>query len=154
MEFPAFFEADPLEESPDMVTVTVTVPGLATSGQKAVTCGRNLAEARRMAVDLVDTWLVLHDDSAGSLPLPGKLPKETGWELVRPSLRVQWALTLRRLRRDIGISQVEAARRLGVNQSVYSRLEDPKKSNPTLQTLEKVAEAFSVTLELMALRVA
>ncbi len=43
---------------------------------------------------------------------------------------------------------------MGVNQSVHARLEDPKKSNPALQTLEKVASAFSVTLELMALRVA
>ncbi len=152
MEFPAYFEADPLEECPEMVTVTI--PGLADQGGEAVTCGPSMAEARRMAVDLVDTWLVLHDDAGRPLPVAGGLPTENGWELVRPSLRVQWALTLRQLRREIGLSQVEAARRMGVNQSVYSRLEDPKKSNPTLQTLEKVARAFSVTLELMALRVA
>ncbi len=152
MEFPAYFEADPIEDNPEMVTVTI--PGLGSNGQAAVTCGSNLAEARRMAVDLVDTWLVLHDDLGDSMPAIGKLPKKKGWEMVRPSLRIQWSLTLRRLRRELGISQVEAARRLGVNQSVYSRLEDPKKCNPTLQTLEKVAKAFSVTLELISLQVA
>ncbi|MBT9581736.1 hypothetical protein IV102_00205 [bacterium] len=66
MEFPAYFEADPLEECPEMFTVTI--PGLAEQGGVGVTCAATLAEARKMAVDLVDTWLVLHDDAGRPLP--------------------------------------------------------------------------------------
>lgn len=57
MEFPAYFEADPLETMPRLTSATI--PGLADQGGQAVTCGPSMAEARRMAVDLVDTWLVL-----------------------------------------------------------------------------------------------
>lgn len=148
MRFPAKFVADPVEGFPEMVTVRV--PWLDGTEDGAYTCGENMEEAHRMAADLVDTWLILREEKGLDLAWPETtaLPDEDGWELVKPSMRVSWALTLRRLRKELGISQAEAAKRLGITQPVYCRLEDPRKANPTLTTLEKISRAFSVDLSL------
>jgi len=101
-----------------------------------------------MAREQVDTWLCIHSDEGREFPAPSVIPAEPGWELVRPSLRVWYALTLKQLRKARGWNQVEAARRLGVTQPVYAKMEDPQKANPTLKTLDRVAEAFEVGLSL------
>lgn len=146
--FPARFVADPAEGFPHMTTVII--PGLDGTEDGAYTSGYTLEEAREMAVDLVDTWLIFRDENEQPWPRPARCEGtlEEGWELVRPSLRVYWALTLRRLRKRLDISQGEAARRLGVSQPVYARLEDPRKSNPTLKTLDRIGKAFEVELQL------
>lgn len=41
----------------------------------------------------------------------------------------------------------QAAEKIGVTFSTYQRWEDPKRCNPTVGTLERVAEAFGRRLE-------
>jgi antitoxin HicB len=56
------------------------------------------------------------------------------------------ALLLRKLRADQ--SQIEIARKLNISYQVYQRLENPRKSNPTLKTLEKIARVYGKKMEL------
>lgn len=50
------------------------------------------------------------------------------------------ALMLRKLRADQ--TQKDIARKLRISFQVYQRLENPRKANPTIKTLEKVAAAY------------
>ena len=47
---------------------------------------------------------------------------------------------LRTLRADR--PQTEVARQLNISYQVYQRLENPRKANPTVKTLEKIACVF------------
>lgn len=142
--FPVHYERD--ADSPELWNVRL--PGLASDGGDAFTCGDNIEDARRMASGLVDALLVTHMRQGGTIPQSGELPKGPGWELAHPSLRVSSALLLRQLRAKSGLSQAETARLLGVKQPVYAVLEDPQRSNPTLATLDRISKAFGVALEI------
>jgi antitoxin HicB len=63
---------------------------------------------------------------------------------VQPHIAV--ALMLRKLRADN--SQIEIARKLKISYQVYQRLENPRKSNPTIKTLEKIARVYGKKMEL------
>lgn len=126
----------------------VTIPGLDGTAEGPVTCGDDLEDARRMASGLVDAWIDIHLSEGRAIPVPGALPDCKGWEWVRPSMPVLFALELRELRKQAGISQAEAARRLGIKQPSYASLEDPGKANPTLKTLERLSRVFGVELQL------
>lgn len=63
---------------------------------------------------------------------------------VRPHVAV--ALMLRQLRGNL--TQQEVAARLNISFQVYQRLENPRKANPTIKTLEKVAQAYGRRVEL------
>jgi transcriptional regulator with XRE-family HTH domain len=54
-------------------------------------------------------------------------------------LALIWART------DAGLSQAELARRAGVSQQAIAKLEHPD-SNPTVETLQKVADALHAEL--------
>lgn len=62
---------------------------------------------------------------------------------VQPHIAV--AFMLRKLRADK--SQIEIARELNISYQVYQRLENPRKSNPTIKTLEKIARVYGKKME-------
>src|SRR5256885_194436 len=57
------------------------------------------------------------------------------------------AITVAKLRAKAGLTQKTLATKVGVTQQVISRLEDPQKSNMTLSTLNKVANALGKHLD-------
>jgi len=46
-----------------------------------------------------------------------------------------------------GKSQVEIAHSLGISYQAYQKLENPRKCNPTIKTLEKIGTALGRKLE-------
>ena len=44
-------------------------------------------------------------------------------------------------------SQIDIAKRLGISYQAYQKLENPRKCNPTVKTLEKIARIFDKELE-------
>lgn len=63
---------------------------------------------------------------------------------VAPHIAV--AIMLRTLRADR--PQTEVAKQLNISYQVYQRLENPRKANPTVKTLEKIARVFGKRFEL------
>ena len=57
------------------------------------------------------------------------------------------ALRLRKIRDKK--SQIELAKELGISYQAYQRLENPRRCNPTIKTLEKIAKAFNKELEIV-----
>lgn len=119
----------------------VTFPDLA----NVVTFGANLAEAIRNAEDALSGCLASDFERNFIIPEPSSITgKDVHPITVAPHVAV--AIMLRKLRADS--SQSEIARRLNISYQVYQRLENPRKANPTLKTLEKIARVFGKHVDL------
>ncbi len=66
------------------------------------------------------------------------------WVPVEPKLAVK--LELRWIREDLGLTQAELAKLAGVTQPAIAQLESPD-SNPTIDTLNRVASAMGVEID-------
>jgi len=103
------------------------------------TWGETLEKAFVNAEEALNGCLESDFERGFSLPEPSKRKgRGVHYIPVRPHIAV--ALMLRKLR--AGRSQQEIARRLDISFQVYQRLENPRRSNPTLKTLEKVARVY------------
>lgn len=119
----------------------VTFPDM----ENVVTFGTTIEEALRNAEDALNGCLASDFERNFSIPEPSRITGEDIHPItVAPHVAV--AIMLRTLRADA--SQVEIARRLNISYQVYQRLEDPRKANPTLKTLEKIARVFGKHVEL------
>lgn len=107
-----------------------------------VTCGFSQEEALAMAKEALDGILEL--DIEGAITIPKPIFKE-GFP-VTVALNISLALQLRKLRGSL--TQNEIASRLGLSYQAYQRLENPRKSNPTIKTVEKIAKAFGCKADL------
>lgn len=119
----------------------VTFPDL----ENVVTFGATIEEAIQNAEDALNGCLASDFERNFSIPEPSIITGEDVHTItVAPHVAV--AIMLRKLRADA--SQVEIARKLNIAYQVYQRLENPRKSNPTLKTLEKIARVFGKHVEL------
>lgn len=120
---------------------SVEFPGL----DGCVTCGANLEEAQVNAEEALTIYLE-------SVDFHGLLKEydypPAGVETVTPDISVAFALTLRLLRRNAGMTQAQAAKLMGVKQPTYARWENPAKSNVRLRTFRDIAKAFKKKPEL------
>lgn len=106
------------------------------------TCGDDRDDARRMARDALDGWLAA-SLIAGDIP---PRPAHAKGTPIAVAPRLASALQLRWVRDELGLTQRELAARVGVSQQQIAKLENPD-ANPTLGTLEKVAEALGLRLD-------
>lgn len=138
MRYPAFItrEGDAtLVEFPD-------APGCQT-----FTRGRNVRERAREAIE---GWLEAQLDDRVTPPRPAsraKPPKGTAlaWVAIDPILGVR--LALRWAREDAGLTQAALAKKMGVSQQAYAKLESPD-ANLTMETLQRAAKALGMRVEL------
>lgn len=122
-------------------TFLVTFPDL----ENVVTFGATIEEAIQNAEDALNGCLASDFERNFSIPeSSGTTGEDIHIITVAPHVAV--AIMLRKLRADA--SQVEIARKLNIAYQVYQRLENPRKSNPTLKTLEKIARVFGKHVEL------
>ncbi|MDR1869670.1 MAG: type II toxin-antitoxin system HicB family antitoxin [Treponema sp.] len=107
-----------------------------------VTCGFTHEEALAMAKDALDGCLEVDISQGNSVPPPSY----TGGYTVTVANHIAVALQLRELRGEQ--SQTDIARRLGLSYQAYQRLENPRKANPTVKTLEKIAHVYGRELSI------
>jgi antitoxin HicB len=107
-----------------------------------VTCGFSHSEALTMAKDALDGCLEV-DISHGNVIPP---PAYTGGYPVSVANHIVLSLQLRELRGEQ--SQTDIARKLGLSYQAYQRLENPRKTNPTIKTLEKIAHVYGRELSI------
>jgi len=105
--------------------------------------GQNIAEE---AHEALEGWLGAHLVAGDAPPLPPRrAPRgKVLWVDVPPRLATK--LYLRWARQAAGLTQAQLAKRAGVFQQAIAKLEHPD-SNPTLDTLERVARALGARLE-------
>ena len=101
-----------------------------------VTCGFSKDEALVMAKEALDGCLEADISQGNTIPKPYF---KKGYPITVAN-HIAVALQLRELRGEK--SQTEIANKLGLSYQAYQRLENPRKSNPTIKTLERIAHVF------------
>jgi transcriptional regulator with XRE-family HTH domain/predicted RNase H-like HicB family nuclease len=108
-------------------------------------------DAEAVARDALEGWLEAHLASGDVPPAlsgrPLEVPSGAVVLWVEVPNRLAAKIALRRARHAAGFTQAELARRAGLSQPQLAKLESPD-SNPTLDTLDRVAEALGVRLTL------
>ena len=102
-----------------------------------LTYGSSKEEALEMAKDALDG--VLSVDIENGFPIPPS--KYTGGYPVEVSPKVAFAIELRKARAEKSLKEV--AEKAGMTYQQYQRLENPRKTNPTLETLYKLQKVFN-----------
>src|SRR3989339_745823 len=111
--------------------------------------GSTLLKAKKNAVFALDLYLEEANDP--KWPLPKTIDhKGKNYFWITPSPEIAIPLMIREARKAIHISQQKAADLLKIKLQTYQKLEYPRKSNPTAQTLIRIAEAFNTTFKLSA----
>jgi antitoxin HicB len=119
----------------------VTFPDL----ENVITFGKSLDEALVNAEGALNGCLESDFERNFTIPEPSSSADPEMYQIpVAPHIAV--AIMLRKLRADR--SQIEVARHLHISYQVYQRLENPRKANPTIKTLEKVARVFGKRFEI------
>ena len=107
-----------------------------------VTEGDNLEEAKAMAKEALSAMLFSLDSRKMAIPDPSVI-KKSGVYYIEPELKIAFAITLKKERERMGLSQKDIAKRMNVNWTYYQRIENPRKTNPTLGTIEKLQIVFN-----------
>lgn len=119
----------------------VTFPDL----ENVLTYGATIDEALHNAEEALNGCIESDFERNFIIPSPSSLPEEGIFNVpVAPHIAV--AMMLRTLRAER--PQAEIARQLNISYQVYQRLENPRKANPTVKTLEKIARVFGKRIEL------
>jgi len=107
-----------------------------------VTCGFTRDEALAMAKEALEGCL--ESDISHGKEIPP--PTYTEGYPVTVASHIALSLRLRELRG--GQSQTNIAQKLGLSYQAYQRLENPRKANPTVKTLEKIAHVYGKELSI------
>ena len=106
------------------------------------TYGNTHEEALAMAKEALEGCL--EADISRGIPIPP--PSYTKGYPVSVSSHIILSLRLRELRGEQ--SQTDIAKKLGLSYQAYQRLENPRKANPTVKTLEKIARVYGRELSI------
>lgn len=107
------------------------------------TYGETIEDALHNAKEALNGCLESDFERGFSLPKPSKRKHQGGFTIdVEPHISL--AYQLRKVRN--GMSQSEVAKKLGISYQAYQKLENPRKCNPTVKTLEKISEVFGKNL--------
>jgi len=107
-----------------------------------VTEGNTLEEAKIMAKEAISAMLYSLDSRRMTIPDPSTV-KGRGIYYIEPELKIAFAITLKKERERLGLSQKDVAERMNVNWTYYQRIENPRRTNPTLGTIEKLQKVFN-----------
>ena len=119
----------------------VTFPDL----ENVMTFGATLEESLHNAEEALNGCIESDFERNFTIPPPANISDKQMYSIpVAPHIAV--AIMLRSMRADR--PQTEIARQLNISYQVYQRLENPRKANPTIKTLEKIARIFGKRIEL------
>jgi antitoxin HicB len=107
------------------------------------TFGYTEEEALAMAKEALEGCLECDISHGNEIPPPAYAE---GYPVTVAS-HIALSLRLRELRGSQ--SQTDIARKLGLSYQAYQRLENPRKANPTVKTLEKIARVYGRELNIV-----
>ncbi|MBF0320301.1 MAG: type II toxin-antitoxin system HicB family antitoxin [Nitrospirae bacterium] len=138
LRYPAIIEYVAEDEN-----FTVEFPDL----KGCITYGDTLEAAKAYAKDAMSAFLAAMFDRGFKIPDPSDIKGESVY-LIEPEPYAAVPILLRRLRHEFGYSQIDVSKKLGISYQVYQKLENPNKCNPTVKTLEKIANIYNKHLYL------
>ena len=108
------------------------------------TYGSSMENALAEAREALNATLETEFERGHALPAPGRHAHKRFYHAIPVLPHVEIAYALKRMRN--GHSQTEIARRLGITYQSYQKLENPRKCNPTVKTLERIGEVLGKEL--------
>jgi antitoxin HicB len=108
------------------------------------TYGDTLKEALKNAAEAINGALETDFERGYILP-ETKARRGRSMHPIEIYPHIEIAYTLRHLRN--GYTQAQIAKRLGISQQAYQKLENPRNCNPTVKTLEKISGVLNKKLE-------
>jgi antitoxin HicB len=109
------------------------------------TYGETKEEALHNASEALNAAIESDFERGFDMPEPKKY-RGSEFHQVSVLAHIEIACLLRQLRGER--PQTEIARQLNVSYQAYQKLENPRRCNPTIKTLEKISEAFGKELEI------
>jgi predicted RNase H-like HicB family nuclease/DNA-binding XRE family transcriptional regulator len=107
------------------------------------TQGDSRAEATSNAHEALQGWLEAHLVQGSAPPRP----RARRGDAIEVAPLLSAVLQIRWRREELELTQGQLAKRAGVSQQQIAKLEDPD-GNPTVATLQKIAAALGLRLEL------
>ena len=107
--------------------------------------GETLETAKKNASEALNGWPASNCDRKLNIPDP-KPRKGRNYYPINVELQVGLPIILRKKRKMKHFSQGQVAKKLGITQQAYAKLEIPAKTNPSLSTLEKLLKALDIEL--------
>jgi len=104
-------------------------------------------DIKSVAQEALEGWLEAHLVAGEAPPWPSKVRPGKNRRAIAVTVPPMLAtkITIRHARLAAGLTQAQLAKRTGLSQPAIARLEDPD-HNPTLETLQRVAEALDADL--------
>lgn len=110
-----------------------------------LTEGDSRAKALHNASEALDGWLEAHFNRTQSVPLP-KVKRGKNFYPIKVDPQIALAIVLRRTRGAKRLSQAQVAKKLGISQRDYARLELLPSANPPLSTVSKLADILGIDI--------
>jgi len=108
--------------------------------------GDTLLEAKKNAKEALDGWLAAHCDLDLKTP-KSKTRMSKNFYPIKVDLQLEFPILLRKIRKKKGFTQAEIAKKMGISQQAFAKLEDPKKANPSLLTIQKLSEVLDTEID-------
>ena len=109
------------------------------------TYGETLEQALMNAEEALNGSIESDFERGYEIPKPKRYEGNDYYEIpLKPHVEI--AIELRKIRNNR--SQIEVAKELGISYQAYQRLENPRRCNPTIKTLEKIAKVLNRKLEI------
>lgn len=110
------------------------------------TCGSSLEAALASAEEALNGTLESEFERGYVLPAPRKHAQKRSHHAIPVHPHIEIAYALKKMRN--GQSQSDIARKLGITYQSYQKLENPRKCNPTVKTLERIGQVLGKRLVL------
>jgi len=107
-----------------------------------VTQGDDLEDLIKMGEDALAETLTYMYEIDRSIPMPSEGIKGDNIIYINLDPKVALPIIIREFRKEAGLSQEEISREIGVSYTTYQRWENIDKFNPTLKTLNKIANVL------------
>lgn len=110
------------------------------------TYGNNIEHAKEMALEALEMALEADIDEGFEMPESNEYAGDDYYKIpVSDHIALPYKIKKLRGKR----TQSEIAHALNVSRQAYQKLENPKKCNPTIKTLEKVAKVFDIRVKML-----
>jgi len=135
INYPALFELDD-----DGQSYNVSFPDL----EGCLTYGSNLDEAKKNAQEALSVYLESLDSRSKEIPDASKLKGENVM-FITPDIHIAFAIQIKKIREKKGLTQKDVADKLGIGWASYQRIENPRRTNPTLSTIHRLEQVLNVS---------
>lgn len=135
ISYPAVIELDEDGES-----YNVHFPDL----EGCLTYGKNKEEAKINAQEALSVYLESLDSRSTEIPNPSNLKGDTV-HFITPDIQIAFAIRVKKIRAKKGLTQKDVAQKLGIGWASYQRIENPRRTNPTLATIHRLEKVLDVS---------